>query len=207
MRQSQLTGRARLRGLLIDTSEARQTIDHERHRFDELRGDSRPVVSSPQLFPTPPALARRVASIAISGKAGALRVLEPSAGTGNLINAMAGDGLSFVAVEISHELCDHLSRHTSADVRCKDFLECNGDLGAFDLVVMNPPFAGDGGIKHIEHARQFLKPGGRLVAIFANGPRQRAKLIPEADDWIDLPRGSFKESGTDVSAAIVIYNG
>jgi 16S rRNA G1207 methylase RsmC len=43
---------------------------------------------------------------------------------------------------------------------------------------MNPPFANGDDIKHITHA---LKPGGRLVAICANGPRQNDKLRSVVD--------------------------
>ena len=57
---------------------------------------------------------------------------------------------------------------------------------------MNPPFERGSDIRHIEHALTFLKPGGRLVAICANGPRQRERLQPMASEWIDLPAGSFK---------------
>jgi protein-L-isoaspartate O-methyltransferase len=95
-------------------------------------------------------------------------------------------------------------RRELADCRCGDFLEMNGELGTFDRIVMNPPFADAADIRHILHARAKLKPGGRLVAICANGPRQRAALGPIADAWIDLPAGSFKESGTGVNAAIVV---
>ena len=49
-----------------------------------------------------------------------------------------------------------------------------------------------------------LKPGGRLVAICANGPRQNERLRPQCAEWIDLPAGTFKESGTGVNAALVV---
>jgi hypothetical protein len=71
---------------------------------------------------------------------------------------------------------------------------------------MNPTFANGQDIRHIEHARGKLKPGGRLVAICANGPRQRERLQPLATDWIDLPAGSFSEQGTNVNAAIVVID-
>ena len=90
-------------------------------------------------------------------------------------------------------------------VTCADFLECNGDLGEFDRVVMNPPLT-TSAIKHIEHALIFLKYGGRLVAICAYGPRQREKLMPEATEWIDLPEGLFVAAGTNVNAAIVVID-
>jgi len=40
---------------------------------------------------------------------------------------------------------------------------------------MNPPFENGADIKHIQHAMKMLKPGGRLVAICANGPRQQPR--------------------------------
>jgi hypothetical protein len=65
-------------------------------------------------------------------------------------------------------------------------------------------------MRHIEHARKFLKPGGRLVAICANGPRQHAKLRTMAEDlggeWFDLPAGSFESVGTSVSTALLWFD-
>lgn len=54
------------------------------------------------------------------------------------------------------------------------------DLGSFDHVIMNPPFENANDIRHIQHAKAFLKPRGLLVAICADGPRQREKLMPLA---------------------------
>ena len=89
-------------------------------------------------------------------------------------------------------------------VVCGDFLAQNGNLGKFDRIVMNPPFANGADIQHIRHALTFLNDGGKLVAICANGPRQREALEPIAETWIDLEPGAFKESGTNVNAAIVV---
>lgn len=61
-------------------------------------------------------------------------------------------------------------------------------------------------IRHIEHARGKLRPGARLVAICAAGPRQRERLAPIASEWIDLPAGSFKAQGTSVNAALVVID-
>ena len=177
------------------------------------------VVSAPQLFPTPRDLAARLVKLAEIGPAH--RVLEPSAGTGVLISMMVRGGLiefggKIVAVEINFALAEGLRRQRDKtlwanernfDVRCCDFLACNGTLGLFDRIVMNPPFVNGEDIKHIEHARNLLKPGGRLVAICANGPRQRDRLMSQALEWIDLEPGTFAESGTNVNAAIVIFAG
>lgn len=89
-------------------------------------------------------------------------------------------------------------------IHCADFLACNGDLGTFDRVVMNPPFSNGQDVRHIQHAATFLRPGGVLVALCANGPRQREALQPLADYWEDLPPGTFKEAGTGVNVALLV---
>jgi 16S rRNA G1207 methylase RsmC len=95
-------------------------------------------------------------------------------------------------------------------VVCGDFLQCTTDAlwGTFDRIVMNPPFERGVDIAHIKHAMTFLKPGGRLVAICANGPRQRFHLKDSglASEWIDLPAGTFKEQGTGVNTAMLVID-
>lgn len=168
------------------------------------------VVSAPQLFPTPPDLARKL--VALAGLWDGCSVLEPSAGTGNLLRAIydteATPGEVF-AVEMSQGLADRLETgFPTVPVRCADFLMVSPEaIGTFDRVVMNPPFGGAQDIEHIRHALKFLKPGGMVVAICANGPRQREAFRDIAEHWEDLPAGSFKDSGTNVNAAIVVLGG
>lgn len=132
-----------------------------------------------------------------------------------------------VAVESDARLAQGLGEMRNRTVRanesnfriiCVDFLEIDGPewpkdapsglqpLGLFDVVLMNPPFNGGADIKHIQHALQFLKPGGKLVAICANGPRQREQLMPLATHWEDLPAGSFNEAGTNVNTALLVID-
>lgn len=164
------------------------------------------VVSAPQLFPTPPELAARMVEVAEIETGH--RVLEPSAGTGNILRAI-GSSPDKVAVEINPRLVELLARAGASGVRVHeaDFLQCNGDLGTFDRILMNPPFANGDDIRHIMHARHMLKPGGRLVAICANGPRQNEQLKPLAASWEDLPDGTFKEQGTGVRTALLVIEG
>jgi phospholipid N-methyltransferase len=176
-------------------------MEHERNRFEELAGRASIVVAAHQLFPTPPARVAKLAEIDRN-----CSLLEPSAGTGRLLESCRA-AYSICAVEINRELSDSLQRrYPFVRVHCRDFLECN-DLGTFDRIVMNPPFTRGSDIKHIEHARKFLSPGGRLVSLCAAGPRQREKLQRGGYQWIDLPAGSFKSEGTDVASAIVIFEG
>lgn len=204
LRQSQLAGRARLRGLLSDTAAAREAIEHEAHRFANMRGEAPRVIVAAQLFPTPPELADRVIELADIQDGHC--VLEPSAGTGNLLTALdkTGTSCSAVAIEINAELCKALYPLGLAHIHCRDFLGCGVELGTFDRIVMNPPFTMRSDVKHIQHARKFLKPGGRLVAICMNGP-QRGALRAEAAEWYDLPAGAFRSQGTSVETAIVVF--
>lgn len=172
------------------------------------------VVTANQLFPTPPDLAARMVELADiqSGQ----EVLEPSAGTGVIVDAirsaMANETAgrcAIVAVEINQKLAHRLAFNDclgASRVHPKDFLECNGDLGQFDRVLMNPPFERGADIQHIQHALTMLKPGGRLVAICANGPRQQEALKPLVTTWEDLPEDTFKEQGTGVRTALLVID-
>lgn len=166
------------------------------------------VVSAPQLFPTPAALAARVVEAADIQPGH--RVLEPSAGTGALLAAVPVADV--VCVEISQSLADAL-RRIATDVHCADFLSLTPDnIGTFDRVIMNPPFTKQADIRHVIHAAKFLKPGGRLVAIMSAGvtfrtselSREFHQLVCDRRGTIvDLPEGSFAEAGTAVRAVLV----
>jgi protein-L-isoaspartate O-methyltransferase len=178
-----------------------------RTKFDDLADALREgiqVVSAPQLFPTPADLARRVVELADIRPG--MTVLEPSAGTGALLDAL-GTHEGVTAVEINRALAEMLrTRYPRCEVRCADFLALGAELGAFDRVVMNPPFGRGADIEHIRHAYRMLRPGGRLVAVCANGPRQQEIMGEICSAWIELPAGSFQEQGTNVSAAIVVID-
>jgi tRNA G10 N-methylase Trm11 len=174
------------------------------------------VVSAPQLFPTPPELACRMVAIAELRQGD--RVLEPSAGTGSILRAVldakddAGIDLdTVVAVEINPRLCESLDAAGLADVVDRgDFLTTTAqDLhGPFDRIIMNPPFVRGADIKHVEHAFDLLAPGGRLVAVVSDGPRQQERLRPwvlgRGGTWEPLPADTFKDQGTSVRTALLV---
>lgn len=161
------------------------------------------VVAVPQLFPTPHDIAAEMIQAANIEESHT--VLEPSAGVGNILQAI--DRGHVTAVELNHGLAARLRENfPRATVKQADFLACNGDLGAFDRIVMNPPFENGADIKHIKHAFGMLKAGGTLVALCADGPRQNNTLRPWADEWRALPSGSFKAAGTGVNVAMLIIH-
>ena len=180
-------------------------------RFEAMRsimkGGGVQVVVAPQLFPTSAELAAEVAEAADLEPG--QRILEPSAGTGALIEAAraAAEGLHVVAVEINPQLARALAdRNICATVINADFLDMAGATDKFDRIVMNPPFERGADIRHIEHARKLLRPGGRLVSICADGPRQRQRLQSIASEYRSLPPGSFKAAGTMVNTALVVID-
>ena len=165
------------------------------------------VAVAAQLFPTPPALAARMVEMA--GIHAGDRVLEPSAGTGNLAKAIlsAVPCAHLDLIEIDPRLCSIL-KASGFEVSCCDFLEasmpvCPDSEDGHDRVLMNPPFSRGQDVAHILHALKFLKPGGRLVALCAAGPRQQAELRPLATTWEELPDGTFADQGTNVRAALM----
>lgn len=182
---------------------------------DQLRAGVR-VVTAPQLFPTPAGLAARMVERAALCEGD--RVLEPSAGTGNIVRAIldAKEDAEIelgvlVAVEVDERLAKALDAAAVADVVDHgDFLTTTaGDLdGAFDRIIMNPPFANGADIKHVLHALDLLAPGGRLVAVVADGSRQQERLRPVIEGrggtWEPLPADSFKEQGTSVRTALIV---
>ncbi len=156
-----------------------------------------------QFFETPVTLAARM--VELSGIGSYSRVLEPSAGSGRILKAI-GKSPDKVAVELDHDkVLSLLAGFSGLRIVEGDFLQQRiADIGVFDAVIMNPPFTRGQDVRHIEHARTFLKPGGTLVAICANGPRQREALMGECQHWEDLPAGTFSESGTQVSTALLV---
>ena len=167
------------------------------------------VVSAPNLFVTPTELAARVIEQADIQPSHS--VLEPSAGTGNLLG-MIPRPANVTAVEINHSLAQRLQPMADR-VICEDFLQLTPEAwGTFDRIVMNPPFAGQADIDHVVHALKFLKPNGKLVAIMSAGVNfrqdRKAKtfrdLVEKHGGTIEeLPAESFKLSGTNVSTVLV----
>jgi 16S rRNA G1207 methylase RsmC len=116
-----------------------------------------------------------------------------------------------VAVEIDERLAQALDAAALADVvEHRDVLTTTADDldGPFDCIVMNPPFGGGADIKHVLHALDLLAPGGRLVAVVADGPRQQERLRPVIEGrggtWEGLPSDTFNEQGTSVRTALVV---
>lgn len=96
-------------------------------------------------------------------------ILEPSAGTGNIVNAVLEQypNAPISANELNHTLYDHLKYrfNTQANVTTLqgDFMRYM--VPRFDRIIMNPPYSKRQAKKHVDHAITLLKPGGVVVAL------------------------------------------
>ena len=160
-------------------------------------------------FPTPLGLGMEVAKLAQIAPGHA--VLEPSIGQGHLAEAIirVQPAASITGYELLPEnlkKCE--GRFTATEA---DFLKVEV-VPQFDRVVMNPPFAKQADIWHVQHALKFLKPGGRLVSIMSASVAFRdnklttafRELVDECGGSIEPNNeGAFKESGTMVRTVTV----
>lgn len=193
--------------LLDARSEKEENAERLRIKLNALQFSS-----IPGYFPTPSEIVDRM-TIEAELSPG-LRVLEPSAGSGNICRAIVEAGARCVAFEHHSSLCEVLQLQ-GIEAEQTDFLTVSPGADLFDRVLMNPPFEGMQDADHVRHAFEFLKPGGRLVAIMSPGPFFRSdRKAAEFRAWaefvgarvVDLPAGAFKESGTGVASKLVVID-
>lgn len=185
---------------------------------DPLQRKSSPLAKRDfDLFPSPVDVVERVVEAAgLWRREGEppLRVLEPSAGTGSIAAAALMKGCLVDCAEIEPERARRLQHlPLVGSVYGGDFLTATPQLmGLYDRVLMNPPFTGERDIDHVVHALEFLKPGGKLVAIMSAGTefRETRKSAAFRDmmqrmgaKWSDLPAGSFSGVGTNVNTIML----
>lgn len=150
-----------------------------------------------QYYPTPEKVVDELLSeiYPIKGQ----RILEPSCGCGRILDGLRKAGADVYGIEFDASRAN-LARSKGHSVLLANFLE-TVPTPIYDRVVMNPPFYGKHYAKHVEHARKFLKPGGKLTAILPATARYDHGLLD--GHWRDLPVGSFTESGTNINTTIL----
>lgn len=164
-------------------------------------------------FPTPKAIVEKMLDEAVI-KPGE-KVLEPSAGKGNIADAIRENhpDNALDVVEWNTSL-NELLTEKGHNVVGVDFLQHSGE---YDKIIMNPPFEKGQDIDHIRHAYSLLNDGGRVVCIMSEGPFYRSdKKATEFREWLDslggvsekLPEGSFKtaERSTGVNTRLVVID-
>lgn len=166
-------------------------------------------------FPTPVAVAHRMARLARISKG--MRVLEPSAGNGNLADAAAAAGGEVDVVEISSQLRDILTLKGYTAV-AQDFNTFTPDE-PYKAILMNPPFSKRQDAEHIMRAYGMLASGGTLVAIAGEGvffgqdqkaEQFRAWLDTHNADVEKLDGGTFQDNAllaqTSANARLIVLH-
>ena len=165
----------------------------------------------PGFFPTPPALIQKMMDAADCDKG--MKVLEPSAGKGDILAALHAAGCNAVGFEINYTLAGIC---TAKGLRCErcDFLDMDPEP-ILDRVVMKPPFEQYQDAKHVRRAFDWLKPGGRIVAIVGAGCLHAARCewfrdwLSEVGAVVDpQPAGSFADAfnPTGVNVALIVID-
>ena len=189
-----------------------QRAERERLRKIEALEAEVKLTKIPGYFPTP----APVVSVMLDRARlhSGLLVLEPSAGNGNIADAIRAKvaGVAVDCFEWNLRLSEILKLKGYALIG-SDFMDDRPVAEIYDRVVMNPPFERQQDIDHVRKAFSLLKPDGVLVSVMAPGFEFRSDrkstefrewLDAVGGSWEDLPDGAFKSSGTGISTRLVV---
>jgi hypothetical protein len=130
-----------------------------------------------QFYPTPKKIADKMAAELKRDRDIKLvfPVLDPSAGKGNLLDAIAVYVDKYGSDRKNQLRGIEIDPDLAATLKGKEYLLVGNDFLTFNereccpSIIMNPPFSS--GLAHIFHAWEILKPGGRIVALLPETPR------------------------------------
>lgn len=127
-------------------------------------------------FETPELLANRMAELVDDVGLNAW-ILEPSAGLGALIRATA-KAIKYEIrpidfCEVQEEFASILTQSGAVRVG-SDFLQYHPGP-SYDAIIMNPPYKNGMAERHVDHAWNCIRPGGKIVALVGM----------KAVEWID----------------------
>ena len=175
-------------------------------------GDSINLKKEYQFFATPENIADKLVKLAMI-KPEHL-ILEPSAGQGAIIKAIhrVHPGINvdyYELMELNRVFLDKLPNCTFVG---QDFT-INDQTISYDRIIANPPFSKNQDIDHVSKMYDRLSDNGVLVSIMSNHWREssnkkeiafRAFLEVANADIHEIEAGAFKDSGTNISACIVV---
>lgn len=165
-----------------------------------------------QYFATPPEVADWLVMLA-GGIHEDEKVLEPSAGTGAIIDAIHRSCKDVVVdcFELMPENKELLSKKSDIQILGDDFTVY--DLELYDKIIANPPFSKNQDIKHVKRMYEYLKEGGTIAAIMScHWKIASEKECADFRKWLkdvhakiyDIEEGSFKQSGTGIETTAVV---
>ena len=147
-----------------------------------------------------------------------MRVIEPSAGEGAIVQKLLGIGCSVNACEQHPPFRETLNKrfreHDDFTLFTEtDFLKLDPQILEIEAIIANPPFTRPQDVDHVSHMIDFLDKGGLLVSVMSSGVTFRqtkktlallAKLHEQTAHYFHkLPEGSFKSAGTNVNTVLL----
>jgi len=193
---------------MIDGNAAHRAESERKRQAEQLAAEIA-LANIPGYFPTPSPVVAQILERARLSEG--LKILEPSAGSGHIADAVATAGAPVDCCELNSRLRELLTLK-GHNLVGSDFLETKFEP-VYDRILMNPPFEKQVDIAHVRHAFEALKPGGILVSVMSPSWEFRSdRKSAEFREWLELkhaeyeplPDGSFKKSGTGVSTRLVV---
>lgn len=138
-------------------------------------------------------------------------VLEPSAGSGNIVAALQQSGARVIACETNDKLRAIVS--SMCRIISEDFLKVTPDMiSHIDYIIMNPPFSSDE--KHILHAWEISPPGCQIVALCNSETisndrftgRKKLRAIIESNGTFEDLGNCFKDSERNTGVNVSLIN-
>lgn len=127
-------------------------------------------------------------------------ILEPSAGTGNLITGLSDYGCTITCIEIDPLRCEVLKAKAKEEseegiktIICGDFLEW-ASTKKFNGVIMNPPFTKNQAENHVKKAWNHVAPGGILVACLPASLKGKEIIPGHHHEWSVFFEDQFEET-------------
>ncbi len=133
------------------------------------------------------------------------KILEPSAGNGNIIKALNKQNIDceIHAVEIREEEKSNLNKLSKKVFIC-DFLQEYNNDEKYDVIIGNPPFSN--AIDFTEKCLKMLKEDGKLIFLLRTSFLESKKRKefwqknPVSDLYVLSQRPSFTGKGTDATS-------
>jgi len=159
-------------------------------------------------FPTPrEVVMQMISGVDLSGKV----VLEPSAGSGNIIGILKELGANVLACEKHPDLAKIASAKADRFLGY-DFLELQAEpISHIDLIIMNPPFSNAD--KHIQHAWDIAPEGCHIIALcnietvkndYTTSRQVLKQAISKYGSWTSIGNAfSTAERKTDVEISLI----
>lgn len=117
--------------------------------------------NNPDFYPTPAAVVERML---MDDSPAGLTVLEPSAGSGNIVNKLIEYGAREVLACETDPNLQKVLRGTGCRLIASDFMTVTAEqISHVNMIVMNPPFSQ--GARHLLHAYEIAPAGCTIVSL------------------------------------------